>query len=243
MKRKIFQIVLLLWYFFFTNPAYSQQTKLVIVSPGPGHPMMTVATKILSEAYDKIGYQAEFRHLPPLRAIAMFQESKADSYLFASELFLKDCPAAIRVLPSIGYDEIMAFSRKSSDVTVNGWNSIRPYSIGLMKGMDVVENRVKGMQTYGTENLDQAFKMLEKGRFDIVVLPRLIGCQFIVDYTGIEMLEPPLEKVALYTFLNAEHKDIADKLSVALLEMYENGRVKAITEQVLTQELQECSNY
>ncbi len=204
--------------------------------------MYSIATQVLSETIEKIGYQVEFKDLPPFRSISVFNDVEADGYLFATDLFLINHPSAIKIEPALGYDEIMAFST-SSDYVINGWNSIRPYSIGLMNGMDVVENRTKGMRIYGTNSPNQAFAMLKAGRFDIVVLPRLIGCQLLSAYPSIQMLEPPLEKAPLYTFLNANHADIAPKLSKALSEMLSSGRLKAITEQVLTQELYECSKY
>jgi len=241
MTKTIIQTLL---FIFLSLSAFSglvQAETLNVVSPGPGHPMYKIATIVLSEALGKIGHQAEFHDFPPLRSLFMFERSKADCYLFATEMFLKNYPTAIKVQPPLGYDEMMVFS-KSAKIKVNGWNSIRAYSIGYMKGMDVVEQRIQGMRTDGAENPRQALDKLRGGRTDLVILPRMIGCTLIANYPGIKMLEPPLEKVALYTYLNAARADIAPQLSEVLSAMQRNGRLQEITEPILHQNLHDCSS-
>jgi len=240
MTKAIIQTVLFIFLSLSADGSLLQAETLTVVSPGPGHPMYKIATLALTEAFEKIGYQVEFHDYPPLRSLFMFERSKADCYLFATEMFLKSYPTAIKIQPPLGYDEMMVFS-KSADLRVNGWNSIRAYSIGYMKGMDVVEQRIQGMHTDGAENPRQALDKLRGGRTDLVILPRMIGCTLIANYPGIKMLEPPLEKVALYTYLNPARADIAPQLSEALSAMQRSDRLQEIAKPILHQNLQDCS--
>lgn len=209
----------------------ASQEKLLFVSPGPGHPMYTISSRIILEACQKIGYQVEIRDLPPARATSMIDDASADGYLFADADFADKHPSSIMLKPPLGFDEIMVFTIKTR-FKVAGWASLQPYSIGYMIGMVIVENNTKGFKTDPAQSPIQAFDKLKAGRTDIVVFPRSIGLAFRSQYPEMSYLEPPLERIPLYLFLSSKRADLAPRLAATLMEMEKSGRIRAITSEV-----------
>lgn len=210
---------------------WAQSVKLTIVSPGPGHPMYEIAKKVLPEAAKAINGSIEIIDVPPNRAGLMFDAAEVDGFIFADNEFLKQHPGAVRVDTPLGYDEMLVLT-KSLTFKPDGWASLKPYRIGFMYSMAVVENNIKGMKTDGAQSPPQALDKLMADRTDVVVLPRFLFEAFKSAYPQVKALEPPIEKVALYTFLTAKRADFARKLADALTDMQKKGRIKAITDEV-----------
>jgi polar amino acid transport system substrate-binding protein len=213
-------------------PSFAQK-KLVIATPGFDHPISQVAAKVLPEAYKKLGYDVEFQTLPPQRAINMLEDGSVDAYIFSDISLIKDSPKGVQVNTPIGFDDIVVFTKRA-DITVTGWDSLKPYSLGYMVGMSVIESHIKGMKTDPAQNPAQAFQKMDAGRTDVVVMPRGVGLMMIknLKLKGLNVLDPPLEKVALYHFLSAKQAALAPKLAAVLADMTKSGQLKTITDQV-----------
>lgn len=232
MNKRIFLLLLSLLTVFCMVPVIGQ-SKFVVSTPGFDHPVAIVATKILPDVYKKLGLELEFQDVPPARAHNMFDTNTADGYIFADISFTKDHPTAVMVNSPIGYDDIVVFT-KLDNVVVKDWSSLKQYSIGYMIGMSVVENNIAGMKGDGSQNPAQAFQKLDGGRTDVVVMPKGIGLMMIktLKLKGIKIVEPPLEKVALYHFITAKNASLAPKLASILEDLSKSGKLKSITDQV-----------
>jgi polar amino acid transport system substrate-binding protein len=209
------------------------QSKFVVSTPGFDHPVAAIASKILPDAYKKLGLEMEFQDVPPARAVNMFDTNTADGYIFADASFTKDHPTAVMVNSPIGYDDIVVFT-KLDNVVIKDWSSLKQYSIGYMIGMSVIENNIKGMKGDSSQNPSQAFQKLDGGRTDVVVMPKGVGLMVIknLKLKGIKILEPPLEKVALYHFVTAKNASVAPRLASILDDLSKSGKLKSVTDQV-----------
>ena len=67
----------------------------------------------------------------------------------------------------------------------------------------------------------KALTFLEHERTDIVVLIIKIGLQALqeMNSSGIKVLEPPIDSLAVYHFINEKHKDLVPALTRALSEV------------------------
>ena len=232
MKRSVMLVTILFFFFAIRPGSIYSQNKLVIATAGPAHPMYFVALKLLPEAFKKLDYNIEFKDCPPLRADSKFDTYQVDGFIFADAGYAKKHPNSVIVKTPIGYDNLVVFT-KSVNFKPNGWASLKPYSIGYMLGYVVVENNTRGMNIDGVQNPDQVFSKLRAGRNDIAVLPQFLSIMYKSKYPEIKYLLPPLERVALYTFLTDEHVDLASKLASVLSDLRASGRIKIITDQVV----------
>jgi len=113
---------------------------------------------------------------------------------------------------------------------VQGCESLKPYHIGVMRGIKSTEMLTKGMERTFLHKFDQMFFMLEKERIDIGLTDRVLGLEIIhsLNFKNIRYLEPPLIKRNLYHYVHKKHNDIVGKLTKALREMEKSGRIEQI---------------
>lgn len=193
-----------------------------------------VAREILLEAYDRIGYRAEFPVYPPNRMIASFKSGEVDAMLIAEASFSDEYPGVIRVGTVIWNDELVAFSKYP--LAVRGWDSLKPYRIGYISAMLIIEKKLaSGYETYPVGNPVQLFKMLDAGRTDAVVTSRSVG-NFMISTLGLSGISPTGETLAYvpnYHFIAKNYADIARRLSVVLDDMEKSGRIAEITDATL----------
>lgn len=193
-----------------------------------------VAREILTEAYDKIGYRAEFPVYPPNRMIASFKSGETDAMLIAESSFSDLYPGVILIGTVIWNDELVVFSK--SPLPVRGWESLKPYRIGYISAMLIIEKHLgAGFITFPVGNPVQLFKMLDAGRTDAVVTSRAVGDFMIstLGLSGISRTGETLAYVPNYHFVSKNYADVARKLSVVLEEMERSGRIAEITDATL----------
>lgn len=216
----------------FSSLVFAQE-KITIATLGFDHPAAQIAVKVLAKVYGNLGYELDLKTYPPLRADHVFDQGEVDAYLFHEAQWANDHPDAILVNIPIAYDNQVVFT-KNKKFTVNGWQSLKPYKIGYQRGMKAVEENIQGMNIDGSENPPLAFKKLDKGRDDIVVMPIGVGLMMLkrLNITGITVLNPPLKEVKLYHFLHKKNAPLADKVKQGIQTLQNSGELKKITTQV-----------
>ena len=219
------------------------QDRLVFGSAG-GELLAVMSTRILSEAYGRIGIEISARVLPERRSLAMANRGDIDGELFRGKINGDQFPNLIRIPVPIMYGEIVVFT-KDVEFEVVGWDSLRPYSIGIQYGLKEVKDGTKGMRVEPVRHPEQLFMKLASGRNDIVVHPRDLGLHRLKTVIaqppeginlkalqGIMILEPPLQRDALYHYLHNKHAALVPKIAVALQEMADEGLIQRIREKV-----------
>jgi polar amino acid transport system substrate-binding protein len=78
--------------------------------------------------------------------------------------------------------------------------------------------------------------MLENERIDAVVAPRISAIISLADleFDTIKILEPPLQSLPLFHYLNIKHKSLAEKLENVLHKMEEKGEIQQIREEYIS---------
>lgn len=193
-----------------------------------------VAREILTEAYAKAGYHPVFLVYPPNRMIASLDSGEIDAMLIAEPTLSTAHPGSIRIGTRIWVDEVVVFSK--APFTVRGWESLKPFRIGYISGMLIIERNLgQGYETYPVANPTQLFRMLEADHTDLVVTSRALGELTLTSLglTDIGRANGNLAVVSNYHFLGAKHSDVARRLSVALEGMEKSGRIAEITRETL----------
>ncbi|SNB46835.1 polar amino acid transport system substrate-binding protein [Geobacter sp. DSM 9736] len=180
---------------------------------------------IIKEMFRRIGHKAKIVHVPSERALANANEGIDDGDFVRIAGLDKKYPNLVMVPEKVSEFEFAAFSRNPS-IRISGWESLKPYNVGIITGWKILETNVSGTRSLTKVKDDKAlFDLLVNDRADIVVFDRLQGAAFIKRerLAGIKPLEPLLARRDMYLYLNRRHADLVPRLAAALREMKQDG--------------------
>jgi polar amino acid transport system substrate-binding protein len=211
-------------------------TKVVISYGGPVGDA-GVASEILQEAYQQLGIEVVIESVPQARSLILSNDGEIDGEIARIAGLEAQYPNLVMVPVVLIEQEGMAFTRQDKAFLLNGWDSMQPYSIVYMNGVKWSEEGTQGMdRVVMVTQPEQMFQMLEMGRADVALAPRLSGTLVIkqLGYTDIQPLEPPLIVNKLYHYLNIKHSAVLLPQITAVLEKMEaSGRLREIREQTI----------
>ena len=188
-----------------------------------------VNKRIVTEAYKRIGFKIQVERLPAARALRISNKGDVDGELFRIADIVSDYPN-LRMIPIPIYIlEVRVFS-KDVEFSVNGWESLKPYNIGIIRGVKHAELGTKGMNRHISVNYNHLFQMLDKKRVDIVVAARLSGLESLakLNLKEIKMLDHPVATIPIYHFLHKKHERLIPKLTEVLRRMEKEGTLQKI---------------
>ncbi|MCU6499316.1 transporter substrate-binding domain-containing protein [Rugamonas sp. A1-17] len=229
-RRTLLQLALLPWL-----PAVAAPARPVInVSTLLGEdPATDVAEQVLREAYSRLGYKLEVHRLPGERTLLYANEGRMDGELYRKLGMDRQYPNLIIVpVPLLTY-EIVVFTH-GTDFQLNGWDSLKPYTIGHVRGIKIVQENTVGMRTEAVPTMTQAFQKMMVGRTDLVVGNRLSGMAVIknLKLDEVRVLNPPLASFPVYHYLNKQHEALAVQLAAVLRQMRAEKVIEAIQQRV-----------
>lgn len=208
-------------------PSYAE-TKIILASGGAV--LGKVSSLVLTEAYKRAGIDFEIKEISSVERVLVESNSgRLDGEVNRLPVIEKKYANLIRVPTPINIMETVVFTKNKTFV-VNGWDSIRPYSIVIRKGVKHLESNTMGMNVKKFTTNDQLFKVISNDRYDICVNPRLNGLSEIrkQKLASIKVLEPPLDIKPMYHYLHKKHKDLVPVINKVLLEMQEKGEIERI---------------
>jgi polar amino acid transport system substrate-binding protein len=186
------------------------------------------AFAIASEAYRRIGITAKAKVLPSLRALQEADSGETDGELARTAGIEAQYPNLIQVPePLLNFDTV-AFTTGLT-FKVDGWESLRPYSLCISRGMKLAEDGTEGMNRYFTNDVPQMIKMLLAGRCQIGILGYVVWPEIDrLQAQTLRSLEPPIVSTPLYLYVNKKHARHVQKLAAELLKMQKDGATAAL---------------
>ena len=192
-------------------------------------PATTVAEQILQEAYRRLGYRLVLHQLPGERTLMYANEGKMDGELYRKLGMEREYPN-LRIVPvPLQTYEIVIFSHGTS-FNVNGWESLRPYTLGFVRGIKIVQENTRGMRIEPVPTMQLAMEKMMMGRTDLVLGNRASGLALIrsLNLEGVTLLEPPLASFPVYHYLNKKHEALVPELTRVLRQMHADKTVERI---------------
>ena len=121
---------------------------------------------------------------------------------------------------------------KKVEFEIKGWESLRPYVIGVRRGIVFTVNGTVGMKRILLNSNEHLLEMLDKGKIDIVVLTRTSALKYLQSRSDLKfkILEPAVEYYPMYHYLHKKNLTLRPKLTQILKEMEEEGFIKKIRE-------------
>lgn len=219
-------------FFLFTPSFFSINAiateKLVFTSVNGAY-VQQVSEAVLKAAYAKIDIEFETSWLPAKRALLMSSSGQSDGELSRIGAIAEKYPELLQVKVPINQVDGIAFT-KNKPLAINSWESLKPYRIGINRGVIFSVMGTKGMDVTFVNSFHALFKMLDKGRVDVVVSPRSTGYALILkqNLKGIHINEPSLTRLNLYHYVHKRHANIVSPLEAVLKKMKESGEIERI---------------
>jgi polar amino acid transport system substrate-binding protein len=207
------------------------QPTIVLGFGGYDHPMARIAEVILREAYQSIGYAVDLKAYPPERHLMMGNAGRVEGILFGGENIGEKYPNLAKIPVPLGYDDVVVFT-KTVQFSVDGWQSLRPFRIGILIGMPEIAKHTAGMRIQAVPSARQLFLMLDLGRTDLVILPRDFGLMTLrgLGTSSVRILPGTLARLGLYHYLFRSDPRI-QAITTALGQMERSGRILALDHQ------------
>ena len=101
-------------------------------------PATTIAIRVIEEAYRRLGMSMAVNYLPGERSLYSANNGEMDGELYRRLGMERDYPNLIILpVPLLTY-EIVIFTQGTTFV-VNGWESLRPFAIGFVKSIKIIQ--------------------------------------------------------------------------------------------------------
>jgi polar amino acid transport system substrate-binding protein len=175
---------------------------------------------LLQRAYADIGYNIELVDMPGARALAAAANGTTDGDAHRIVSIAAQYPTLVRVKVVIARHYHVALVRPAGPTfKVNGFESLRPYRIGVVRGYRSIENGTAGMSVEVVSSDESLLKMLALGRLDVAVTDVATAESLIPTLkldTPITILNPPVEVIELYHYVNQRNAALVPALENAL---------------------------
>jgi polar amino acid transport system substrate-binding protein len=203
---------------------------------------VTICQRVLTEAYNQLGVEFSLKKYPSKRAFELSSHGELDGELFRMAHAEKQYLTLVPVPTPINVMSATAFSKRR-DVQIEGWESLKPYRVGVPFGIILTDMAMQGMQRVAVGILPELIDMLENDGVEVVVLPYTLGLTQLAQAEAktqnkskireIDALHPPVAVYPLYHYLNQKHQQWVPKLDDVLQKMAQQGRIAQIREEEL----------
>lgn len=200
-------------------------------------PATTIAEQVLGEAYKRLGMSLQVQKYPGERSLVSANDGTTDGELYRKVGMERDYPNLIIVPVPLQTYEIVIFTRGTS-FNVSGWESLRPFTVGFVRGIKIVEQNTLGMRTEAVPTMQQAFQKMVMGRTDVVVGNRTSGLAAIkaLKLDDVRIMAPPLASFPVYHYLHKKHEALVPRLTAVLTQMQKEKVIERIQKTVLAEE-------
>lgn len=206
-----------------------------LVLATPENTIDTVISEVIvREAYRRLGIDVVIKKYPAERAVRLADQGEVDGEVQRIGGLSEKYPNLIQVRPAINFLEATVFS-KTKEFDVQGWESLTPYRIGIIRGIKFAEQNTQGMTVARAGGYEVLFRLLDRGRVDVAVSPRVNGRYHVkrMGIIGVQPLEPRIAVFDLYHYLNRKHADLVPRISAMFSRMRASGELPKLRKRVV----------
>lgn len=188
---------------------------------------------VVREAYKPLGINITVQRLQGKTALEYADSGKVDGEVQRIDGINRTFTNLVQVPIPVNYLQGAAFSKRYS-FPIKGWFSLKPYRVGIVRGILFAEQGTQGMDVKVAETYEELVTMLDRGEVDVAVMPRINGLVAIKNHRtkDIKELEGVLETLFLYHYLHKKNEHLVKKLEKELKRMLQDGTTKRIRNKV-----------
>lgn len=204
-----------------------QAEKRFHISGVEGSSDSVAAFEVVKEAYQRLGYEVEIHWFAGAEALKKSSSGQMDAELQRIDGLSKKFPDLVQIEIPINFLQGAVFTTGST-FEILSWHSLKPYRIGLVKGIIFAEQGTEGMNVTHAESYQQLFDYLKDGTVEVAVMPRINGLHAIkkLNAEGIVEVDGTLETLFLYHYVHKRHKDLVPELEKVFKAMLVNGTTR-----------------
>lgn len=220
MKRR-HVLPLMLWPSLAALPAHGRDAKAMHISTLlEDDPATAFAESQLREAYRRLGLKLVVEQLPGERSLVQANSGQLDGELYRKTGMDREYPNLVVVPVVLMTYEIVIFSQ-TTEFVVTGWESLRPFTIGFVRGIKIIQENTRDMKVEPVATMQQAFQKMTMGRTDIVVGNRISGLAVVqsLQLKDVRILQPSLASFPVYHYLHKKHEALVPKLAAVLRQV------------------------
>lgn len=200
------------------SPKWGPSETFVIGTPPYHSNKVEQVIGIVRKAYQTFDYDVSIQILPGERCLLAADSGNIDGDLHRIDGINNTYTHLRKVNIPIALNFHHAFV-KNATISVNGYASLRPFRIGFTRGFKAIERgTANGFSVVKVTDDEAAFRMLDSGRVDVVITDLDEGLSLVksLGLTGIRALEPPVETIELFHYVNERHSALVPLLENAL---------------------------
>ncbi|MBU2713783.1 hypothetical protein [Zooshikella harenae] len=214
-KVKPWRIVFLCFVVILMNELRAAEPFVLVTLDDQDKNHVRLMTQVLVGAYAELDMAIDLRLLPNKRSLEAVNLGLADGEGGRIAGMEKVYPNLVMVPEPLFSLQVLAYT-KMLDIKVNGWKSLKPYRVGVLRGAKYAEYGAKGIDrvllaSFGT----QLFKALDADRVDIVVIHESNNLA-LSGVKGVKVLQPPLQEIIIFHYLNKKHQKLIPALNCAI---------------------------
>ncbi len=197
----------------------------------------------MTEANHRLGMKVVVHKIPGERSLRSANNGDMDGELYRKLGMEREYPNLVIVPVALLTYEIVIFTLGTTFL-INGWDSLRPFTIGHVKSIKIVEQNTQGMRVEVAATLRQAFLKMTFGRSDVVVANRASGMAVLKELNlldTVKVLSPPLATFPVFHYLNKKHAALVPQLTAVLQQMQKDKTIETIQKSVMVDPVVEQS--
>lgn len=234
----IFQVGLSLSFLFSAACSYAESS--ITINAGTAEPFVTADGggfygALTHEAFSRIGINAKVIRLPSARSILNANEGIDDGVIARTKGMEEKYTNLIRIPVPIVTFRFVAYSLDKK-ISVNGWDSFAPYSVGYIRGWVIYEKNLTKAKTVTTvNNAEQLFKLLMNGRTDLIMFEYYRGSWWNKHLNAnAHIIGSPVAEKDMFMYLHNKHENLVPAITKALETMKQDGTFQKIKDDTLT---------
>ena len=186
---------------------------------------------VIRKAYGRLGIDIEIRRVPPAEALRQSNGGEVSAELQRIDGISARYENLVQVPIPINLIQGVVFSRKYR-FPVTGWHSLRPYRIGIVKGILFAEVNTYGMEVEVFNSYPELVDALDQDTVDVAVMPRVEGLSILqgMQRDDIGEMEGILETLFLYHYVHKSRSELVEQLSPVLKNMLQTGETRRLRE-------------
>lgn len=180
--------------------------------------------KIVSQSYQRLGYQVDIKFMPAKRALLAAQyDENFDAELARIKHAGTSMPTLLRVPVVLAEIQLSVITSKAG-VTIKSMEDLANYRVSGVRGIVMTDTLLSTYSPIYANDLVHALDLLNAKRIDLVLVPINFSDPVAFDYPGINpddytIYPAPIPSKKLYHYVHKRHLGLIPQLAQAISEL------------------------